>query len=100
MVTTLTQMKRTAILINTTRGGVVDQDALYHALHEGVIAAAGLDVTTPEPLPAEHKLLTLANCVILPHIGSASLATRTRMAQMAADNLVAGVTGAPLPNSL
>ena len=96
----LGKMKRSATLINTTRGGVVDQDALYHALHEGVIAAAGLDVTTPEPLPAEHKLLTLANCVILPHIGSASLATRTRMAQMAADNLVAGVTGAPLPNSL
>lgn len=93
-------MKRTAILINTSRGGTVDQDALYDALINGEIAAAGLDVTTPEPLPADHKLLTLENCVILPHIGSASIATRTKMATMAADNLLAGVAGNPLPNSV
>ena len=92
------QMKRSAILINTSRGGVVDQEALYTALTTGQIAAAGLDVTTPEPLPPDHPLLTLPNCVVLPHIGSASVATRTRMAVMAADNLVAGVTGQPLPN--
>ena len=92
------RMKRTAILINTSRGGVIDQEALYTALVTGEIAAAGLDVTTPEPLPPDHPLLGLPNCVILPHIGSASVATRTRMAVMAADNLVAGVTGLPLPN--
>lgn len=91
-------MKRTAILINTSRGGVVDQDALYTALSTGMIAAAGLDVTTPEPLPPDHPLLQLPNCVILPHIGSASVKTRLRMAVMAAENLVAGVTGQPLPN--
>jgi lactate dehydrogenase-like 2-hydroxyacid dehydrogenase len=94
---TLAQMKPTAMLINTTRGGVVDQDALYRALRNGVIAAAGLDVTTPEPLPPDHPLLTLANCVVLPHIGSATIATRTRMAQMAAQNLIAGVRGESLP---
>lgn len=94
----LRKMKSTAILVNTTRGGVVDQDALYAALVSGEIAAAGLDVTTPEPLPTDHPLLTLPNCVVLPHIGSASIATRTKMAQMATDNLLAGVQGQPLPN--
>ncbi len=95
---TLRQMKRSAILINTSRGGTVDQDALYDALVNGQIAAAGLDVTTPEPLPVDHPLLTLPNCVVLPHIGSASIATRTQMALMAAENLIAGVYGEPLPN--
>jgi lactate dehydrogenase-like 2-hydroxyacid dehydrogenase len=97
---TLRQMKRTAILINTSRGGTVDQDALYAALAQGQIAAAGLDVTTPEPLPTDHPLLTLPNCVVLPHIGSASIATRTKMALMAAENLLAGVQGQPLPNGV
>ncbi len=94
----LHKMKATAILVNTTRGGVVDQAALYAALVSGEIAAAGLDVTTPEPLPTDHPLLTLPNCVILPHIGSASIATRTKMAQMATANLLAGLQGQPLPN--
>jgi lactate dehydrogenase-like 2-hydroxyacid dehydrogenase len=94
------RMKPTAVLINTSRGPVVDQDALYAALSTGQIAAAGLDVTTPEPLPVDHPLFTLPNCVILPHIGSASIATRLQMALMAADNLLAGVTGQPLPNSV
>jgi lactate dehydrogenase-like 2-hydroxyacid dehydrogenase len=94
---TLAQMKPTALLINTSRGPLVDQDALVNALRNGVIAAAGLDVTTPEPLPTDHPLLTLPNCVVLPHIGSATRATRTRMAQLAADNLIAGVEGRPLP---
>ncbi len=96
----LGKMKRAAILINTTRGGVVDQDALYTALVNRTIGAAGLDVTTPEPLSPEHKLLTLPNCVILPHIGSASIATRTKMAMMAAENVIAGVIGQPLPNEV
>jgi glyoxylate/hydroxypyruvate reductase len=91
-------MKRTAILINTSRGGTVDQEALYQALVSGDIAAAGLDVTTPEPLPTDHPLLELSNCVILPHIASASYATRAKMAVLAAKNIVAGVKGEPLPN--
>lgn len=94
------KMKPTAVLINTSRGGTVDQDALYSALAEGQIGAAGLDVTTPEPLPSNHPLLSLPNCVILPHIGSASIATRRKMALMAADNLLAGVAGKPLPNKV
>ncbi len=62
------KMKPTAILVNTSRGGVVDQDALYTALKEGKLASAALDVTTPEPLPPSHPLLSLPNCVVLPHI--------------------------------
>jgi lactate dehydrogenase-like 2-hydroxyacid dehydrogenase len=92
------KMKRTAILINTSRGGTVDQEELYHALVSGEIAAAGLDVTTPEPLPPDHPLLQLPNCVILPHIASASYATRAKMAVLAAQNILAGVKGEPLPN--
>ncbi|MFN8470249.1 MAG: D-glycerate dehydrogenase [Caldilineaceae bacterium] len=93
-------MKPTAILINTSRGPVVDQEALYQALRGGQIAAAGLDVTTPEPLPVENPLFSLPNCVVLPHIGSASIATRLQMALMAAENLIAGVEGRPLPNGV
>lgn len=95
---TLAHMKRTAILINTTRGGTVDQAALYEALRDGVIAGAALDVTDPEPIPLDSPLLTLPNCLIVPHIGSATVKTRDRMALMAAENLIAGVTGQPLPN--
>jgi glyoxylate/hydroxypyruvate reductase len=97
---TFKAMKRTAVLINTSRGPVVDQEALYLALASGQIAAAGLDVTTPEPLPLDHPLFTLANCVVLPHIGSASIATRLQMALMAAENLLAGVEGRVLPNGV
>ncbi len=93
----LAMMKRTAILINTSRGPVVDQKALYEALRDGVIAAAGLDVFEVEPLPLDDPLVTLDNVVLLPHIGSASIATRTRMAVIAADNLIAGLKGEPLP---
>lgn len=92
------RMKPTAVLINTSRGPVVDPDALYEALETGQIAYAALDVTEPEPLPAGHKLLSLANCLVVPHIASASFATRTRMAVMAADNLLAGLRGERLPN--
>jgi lactate dehydrogenase-like 2-hydroxyacid dehydrogenase len=91
------KMKRTAILINTSRGGAVDQEALYQALVTGEIAGAGLDVTTPEPLPPTHPLLQLPNCVILPHIASASYDTRAKMAVLAAQNILAGVKGERLP---
>ncbi len=92
----LRQMKPTAVLVNTARGPVVDPDALYTALAEGWIYAAGLDVTEPEPLPADAPLLTLDNVVIAPHIGSASLASRGAMCRLAADNLIAGLEGRPL----
>ena len=89
----LKKMKRTAILINTARGTVVDTDALYEALRDKEIAYAALDVTDPEPLRSNHKLLTLPNCLVVPHIGSASVTTRARMATMAAENLLAGLRG-------
>jgi glyoxylate reductase len=94
----LRQCKPTAVLVNTSRGEVVDPDALYQALHEGQIAYAALDVTEPEPLPADHRLLSLPNCIVVPHIASASVATRTKMAVMAAENLLAGLKGERLPN--
>lgn len=93
----LRKMKRTAILINTSRGPVVDQAALYVALRDGVIAGAALDVTDPEPIPQTEPLLTLENCIIAPHIASASVTTRTKMATMAAENLLAGLRGDKLP---
>ncbi len=89
----LSLMKHTAILINTARGGIVDEEALYKALKDQTIWAAGLDVFKEEPVKPDHPLLTLANVVTLPHIGSASIRTRTRMAELAATNLVQGVTG-------
>jgi glyoxylate reductase len=90
-------MKPAAILINTARGPVVDSEALYEALKTGQIAYAALDVTDPEPLPADHKLLTLPNCLVAPHIASATVASRTLMAQMAVRNCIAGVRGEALP---
>ncbi|MFL6558737.1 MAG: 2-hydroxyacid dehydrogenase [Bacillus sp. (in: firmicutes)] len=83
----LSLMKSNAILINTGRGGLVDEDALFQALKDGEIWAAGLDVFEQEPVPVDHPLLTLPNVVTLPHIGSASVKTRLRMAHLAADNL-------------
>ncbi|XP_048360371.1 glyoxylate reductase/hydroxypyruvate reductase [Sphaerodactylus townsendi] len=94
------KMKKTAVFINTSRGAVVNQDDLYHALVKGHIAAAGLDVTTPEPLPPAHPLLSLKNCVILPHIGSATYATRNSMSVLAANNLMAGLKGESMPSEL
>ena len=88
-------MKPTAFLVNTARGGVLDQQALYAALTAGTIAGAALDVTDPEPLPAEHELVQLDNCLVVPHVASASVATRTRMATLAAENLIAVLTGEP-----
>jgi len=95
---TLAKMKPTAVLVNTSRGPVVDSDALYDALATGKIAYAALDVTDPEPLPAGHRLLSLPNCLVVPHVASASWNTRTRMAVMAAENLLAGLRGKRLPN--
>jgi len=94
------KMKKTAIFINTTRGGVVDQDSLYDALANNTIYAAGIDVTSPEPLPTNHKLLTLPNLVVLPHVGSATINTRTQMAMLAADNLIAGVLDEKVPHEV
>jgi glyoxylate reductase len=90
------QMKRSAVFVNTARGPLVDQKALAAALRNGTIFAAGLDVTDPEPLPADHELFKLPNCVIAPHIASATVATRDAMARICAENLLAGVTGGKL----
>ena len=92
----LRRMKPTAILVNAARGPVVDSRALYTALKEGWIYAAGLDVTDPEPISADDPLLTLENVVIAPHVGSASLVSRGAMCMLAARNLVAGLEGTPL----
>jgi glyoxylate reductase len=93
----LRSMQRTAVLVNTARGPVVDGAALAGALRGGVIAAAALDVTDPEPIPMDDPLVGLDNCLIVPHIASASRATRGKMAEMAAANLLAGVRGEQLP---
>ncbi|MCL4508450.1 MAG: D-glycerate dehydrogenase [Chloroflexi bacterium] len=82
-------MKRSAFLVNTARGGVIDPDALVRALRESTIAGAALDVTEPEPLTADHPLVQLDNCLVVPHIASASIATRTRMATLAVENIIA-----------
>lgn len=89
-------MKSNAVFVNTARGGVVDQEALHDALADHQIFAAGLDVTDPEPLPSDSPLRDLENCVILPHIGSGTVASRNAMAEIAADNLLAGISGQAL----
>jgi glyoxylate reductase len=94
----LAAMKPTALLVNTARGGVVDQDALRAALHAGEIAGAALDVTDPEPLPPDHPLLDAPNLLVVPHVGSATVRTRAKMAAMAVDNLLAALEGRPMPH--
>jgi len=89
----LSKMKPEAVLVNTARGGVLDQDALYKTLKESRIFAAALDVTDPEPLPPDSPLLELDNCIIVPHIASASVYSRDMMAFLAAKNLIAGING-------
>jgi glyoxylate reductase len=91
-------MKPTAVLINTARGPIVDQEALYGALSTGRIAAAGLDVFESEPVPTDEPLLRLDNVIVAPHIASASVETRTRMATMAVENLLATLDGRRPPN--
>jgi phosphoglycerate dehydrogenase-like enzyme len=95
---TLALMKPSAVLVNTARGPVVDPAALYEALAARRIFAAALDVTDPEPIPLDSPLLTLENCLVVPHIASASVATRSKMALMAAQNLIAGLRGERLPH--
>ena len=96
----LARMKPTAYLVNTARGPLVDSDALARALHEGSIAGAALDVTDPEPLPGDHSLLAAPNLLVVPHVASATHATRGRMADIAVDNLLAGLAGRPMPHSV
>jgi glyoxylate reductase len=91
-------MEPPATLINIARGAVVDTDALARALADGRIAAAALDVTEPEPLPRDHPLLSMPQVVITPHLGSATVATRRRMAELSVENLLAGLRGEPLPH--
>ena len=93
----LKMMKPTALLINTSRGPIINQDALIKGLREDWIAGAALDVTDPEPLPPEHLLFNLPNCLIVPHIGSATWNTRRNMAERACVNMLAGLEGQRLP---
>jgi glyoxylate reductase len=90
-------MKPTAILINTARGPIVDREALAQALHTGQIAAAALDVTSPEPLPQDDPLWQAPNLLVVPHIGSATWSARERMTEIAVSNILAGLDGKPLP---
>jgi glyoxylate reductase len=96
----LARMKPSAYLVNTARGPVVDTAALAASLHAGGIAGAALDVTDPEPLPGDHPLLDAPNLIVLPHLGSATHATREKMADMAVDNLLAGLAGEPMPHQV
>jgi glyoxylate reductase len=96
----LQRMRPTAILINTARGPIVDQAALVTALREGRIAGAALDVTDPEPLPADDPLLTAPHVIVAPHIGSATHSARERMAQLAVENLLAALDGQPMPHAV
>ena len=90
------RMKSTAVFINTARGPIHDQEALHAALKTQQIFAAGLDVTQPEPMDVTDPLLSLPNCIVLPHIGSATIQTRRTMAAIAADNILLGLEGRPL----
>lgn len=95
------RMKTSAVLINISRGGIINQDDLYNALKDNQIFGAGLDVMEPEPLPVEHPLTKLDNCVLIPHLGSAELQTRGLMANMTVGNIVAALSGdKPMPAEL
>jgi glyoxylate reductase len=90
-------MKKNAVLVNTSRGEVIDQEALIFALKNDLIFAAGLDVTDPEPLPKDNELFSLKNAIVLPHIGSGSFEARSAMSVLAAKNIIAGLKGFELP---
>ena len=94
----LERMQPTALLVNTARGPIVDPAALERALYEQAIAGAALDVTDPEPLPADHPLLQAPNLLVVPHVGSATVRTRHKMTELAVDNLVAVLAGDPMPH--
>jgi glyoxylate reductase len=94
----LARMKPSATLINIARGAVVDTEALARALADGRIAAAALDVTEPEPLPRDHPLLAMPQVIVTPHLGSATVETRRRMAELSVENLMAGLRGEPPPH--
>ena len=94
---TIAKMKQGVRLINISRGGVVDTEALYDALVSGQIGYAAMDVTDPEPLPGEHKLLSLENVTVTPHMASATKETRDAMALLTAENILAGLKGEALP---
>jgi glyoxylate/hydroxypyruvate reductase len=91
------KMKKTAIFINTSRGGVVNHNDLYECLSQNEIFGAGIDVTEPEPLPPTHPLLTLANCVVTPHVGSATMEVRNNMSELTARNILAALNNEPMP---
>jgi glycerate dehydrogenase len=91
----LAQMKRTAYLINTARGGLIDEIALAHVLHNGGLAGAGLDVLSQEPPPLDHPLLTAPNCIVTPHLSWASRQTRQRLIAQVAENIAALLAGQP-----
>jgi lactate dehydrogenase-like 2-hydroxyacid dehydrogenase len=94
----LQRMKPTANLVNIARGPIVDTDALYEALVSGQIRSAGLDVIDPEPIAADHPIVALPNCTVIPHLGSATERTRIAMADLAEANLIAGLNGEPMPS--
>lgn len=94
------KMKKNAVFVNTSRGPVVDQKALIKALQEKTIYGAGLDVTVPEPLPLDSPLFKMKNCVILPHIGSATIDTRNAMAELTSKNIVNALEGKKMPAEL
>ncbi|KAH8281632.1 hypothetical protein KR054_001852 [Drosophila jambulina] len=90
------QMKKSSVFVNVARGGLVNQPDLHEALTSGKIFAAGLDVTTPEPLPADNPLLKLPNCVILPHMGTQTMKTTIEMSLLAANNILNAMEGKPM----
>jgi glyoxylate reductase len=94
---TIAKMKEGVVIVNAARGGVIETDDLVEALKSHRVAAAGLDVTDPEPLPMDHPLYQLTNCIVVPHIGSATGFTRQRLAEMCCENIISGLDGERIP---